>query len=254
MINKGHEFVWSKVDECIFLEDDDVPCVTFFQFCKEMLDMYRNDTRIGLICGTNLLEAYKECNYDYFFTGSGCIWGVATWKRITESFNTSCFEDDYEMKILKERTASDKVFWKHVNSVRKTGYYNNHIATDEFFYKMSKYANSQLRIVPRCNMVSNIGFTVESVHSGTLDTIPHSLRKIFGLKTYDVKFPLNHPKYVTEDLIFEKRVNKLMAHNMPIKSAARKIEKIYLYSKKKGELAKGFKRWYNRVIRKKIVK
>lgn len=254
MINRGHKFVWSKVDACIFLEDDDIPTVTFFAFCKEMLDRYKNDTRIGMICGTNLLGIYEDCPYDYFFTGSGSIWGVATWKRITESFDMSYRKDAYEMKILKRKLRGDAIFWKSILSFGKTGYYNNHIATDEFFYGMSRYANSQLRIVPTRNMISNVGCTADSAHSGAYETIPHALRKIFSLPRYDVKFPLSHPRYVTEDLIFEQRVNSIMAYNMPVKSAIRRLEKIYLYSRKKGELKKGMKRWYNRVIRKKIVK
>lgn len=253
MINKGHEFVWSKVDACIFLEDDDIPTVTFFAFCKEMLEKYKDDTRIGMICGTNLLGVYDECPYDYFFTGSGSIWGVATWKRITESFDMSYINDEYEMKILKERLGKNRVFWKSILSYGRTGYFYNHIATDEFFYGMSRYANSQLRIVPKRNMVSNIGFTPDSVHSGTYDIIPHALRKIFDLPRYEIKFPLKHPKYITDDLIFEKRVNSLLAYNMPVKSAFRRIEKIYLYSRKKGELKRAVRRWYNRVIKKEIV-
>ena len=37
------------VDKCIVLEDDDVPSVSFFTFCKEMLDKYEQDPRITMI-------------------------------------------------------------------------------------------------------------------------------------------------------------------------------------------------------------
>ena len=37
----------------IILEDDDVPSQSFFPFCKELLDKYRNDKRVNMICGMN---------------------------------------------------------------------------------------------------------------------------------------------------------------------------------------------------------
>ena len=49
----SQKWAFSKVDKCIVLEDDDVPSVSFFQFCKEMLDKYEHDTRISMIAGFN---------------------------------------------------------------------------------------------------------------------------------------------------------------------------------------------------------
>ena len=39
----SQKWAFSKVDKCIVLEDDDVPSVSFFRFCKEMLDKYEHD-------------------------------------------------------------------------------------------------------------------------------------------------------------------------------------------------------------------
>ena len=50
----SQKWAFSKVDKCIVLEDDDVPSVSFFRFCKEMLDKYEHDTRISMIAGFNL--------------------------------------------------------------------------------------------------------------------------------------------------------------------------------------------------------
>lgn len=247
MINKGHEFVWSKVNRCIFLEDDDVPAVSFFRFCKEMLDKYENDTRIGMICGCNLIEKNRECNADYFFTRSGCIWGIATWKRITESFNFNYRNDQYAMQLLRDRTKDNQDFWKTIRAYEKGDYCNGHIATDEFFYGLSFYAYNQLRIVPKYNMISNIGSNEESAHSGDYKMIPHGIRRIFRLKTYEVDFPLKHPSYIIEDRCFEKRVNRLLAYNMPVLSFFRRAERIILQVRY-GNGKKAIKRWYSRAI------
>ena len=36
MGEKVASFVWSKVDRAIFLEDDDIPSISFFKFCSEL--------------------------------------------------------------------------------------------------------------------------------------------------------------------------------------------------------------------------
>lgn len=47
----SHKWAFSIVEKCIILEDDIVPNLSFFRFCKELLDRYENDTRIDRICG-----------------------------------------------------------------------------------------------------------------------------------------------------------------------------------------------------------
>ena len=63
----SQKWAFSKVDKCIVLEDDDVPSVSFFQFCKEMLDKYEHDTRISMIAGFNPEEITQDMPSDYFF-------------------------------------------------------------------------------------------------------------------------------------------------------------------------------------------
>ena len=54
----SQRWAFSQVDKCIVLEDDDVPTQSFFRFCKEMLDRYENDDRIGMIQGC-LFKEYR---------------------------------------------------------------------------------------------------------------------------------------------------------------------------------------------------
>ena len=57
----SQKWAFSMVDKCIVLEDDDVPSVSFFTFCKEMLDKYEQDPRITMIAGFNK-DVYKRQN------------------------------------------------------------------------------------------------------------------------------------------------------------------------------------------------
>ncbi len=227
MINRGHDFVWSKVEECIFLEDDDIPSVSLFQFCKEMLEKYRDDKRIGFICAFNPLGIYEDCPYDYFFTGQGNIWGIATWKRINESFDLSYGNDGYAMSRMRLNT--DNAFWKKIKGYSKNRIYGGHVATDEFFYEMSKISQHQLRIYPKVNLISNVGFDEGGgAHTSDLKLMPKGLRQFYNTKIYEMKFPLKHPRYMVEDKYFEKKVDKLYGYHRPWIGVKRKIERVWL--------------------------
>ena len=78
----SQKWAFSYVDKCIILEDDDVPSLSFFPFCQELLDRYENDERISMIAGMNHEEVSTDVPYDYFFTTNVSIWGWATWKRV----------------------------------------------------------------------------------------------------------------------------------------------------------------------------
>ncbi len=51
---KAFDWFFSNVDEGIILEDDCVPDISFFFFCEEMLQKYRNNESIISINGSNL--------------------------------------------------------------------------------------------------------------------------------------------------------------------------------------------------------
>ena len=82
----SQKWAFSMVDKCIVLEDDDVPSVSFFTFCKEMLDRYEQDTRITMIAGFNNEEITPDVPYDYFFASTFSIWGWASWKRVSGGY------------------------------------------------------------------------------------------------------------------------------------------------------------------------
>ena len=99
----SQKWAFSYVDKCIILEDDDVPSISFFRFCKELLDKYENDERIAMIAGMNHEEVTPDVPYDYFFTSNMSIWGWATWKRVVDQWDNqySFLQSEYDVKVLK---------------------------------------------------------------------------------------------------------------------------------------------------------
>src|SRR6185437_15111082 len=76
----GLDWVFSLVEEAILLEDDCLPHPSFFPYCQELLQRYREDDRVAYISGVNLVGKYLHTTDSYFFSEIGGIWGWATWR------------------------------------------------------------------------------------------------------------------------------------------------------------------------------
>lgn len=87
-IASGLAWAFERVDRAIILEDDCLPSEGFFEFCGELLDMYQDDARIGMITGVN----YRACSSGthgstYFGSRHASIWGWATWRRAFSGYD-----------------------------------------------------------------------------------------------------------------------------------------------------------------------
>ena len=188
---KVAKLVWSTVDRCIFLEDDILPSVTFFQYCAELLEKYKDDLRINVICGMNHLGICENVNTDYFFSRQGSIWGIAMWRRTNAQYKDFEYgKDPYVMNLLKERTKNNRLFWNRIQAYINNDTYEGHMAGSEYYFEFSMYGHNQLQIIPKKNMVSNIGCTKDAAHADELSLLPVELRRIFNMKTYEIEFPL----------------------------------------------------------------
>ena len=238
MITKMHQLIWSHVDRCIFLEDDILPTVDFFKYCAELLERYKNDFRISHICGMNHLGINERADADYFFSREGSIWGVALWKRTYEMYYKFDYANSqYTMELLRENLEKNKVFWKRVSAYSKEPVYEGHVAGDEFFLEFNMYGYNQLQIVPKKNMISNIGCTKESAHADELSELPPNIRRLFNARVYSIEFPLKHPVYIIPDLTYERKRNKTLGYNCPFIELKMKLWKFF-HMIKKGQFGK----------------
>ncbi|HCV55538.1 MAG TPA: hypothetical protein DF911_06150 [Erysipelotrichaceae bacterium] len=226
-----NQVLWSQVDRCVILEDDILPSVSFFEYCRELLEKYKDDTRISLICGMNHEGISENVTADYLFTRYGSIWGVARWKRTVDDYQKTGYQHDpYAMECLKELLLSQgrKSHWKHIEEVAQKNAYDGHIPGDEYYMNLAGYAQNQLMIVPKKNLISNIGCDAHAAHSDSLDRLPKGIRRVFNMETYELEFPLKHPDYVFPDLGYEKRRNRIMAMDHPMVLAWRALERSWL--------------------------
>lgn len=208
----SRKWAFTIVDKLIILEDDCVPSVSFFRFCKEMLDYYENDQRISMITGINYQEK-TDCPYSYFFSSDVAIWGWATWKRVFDKEEEfyDWIKDSYHVGLLKklmvernERKELFPMFVRHANS-GKAYFETIHIA-----YHL---LNNCLSIVPTVNMINNIGLLNGTHYSASFNMLPRGVRKIFTMNRYEISFPLANPKYVIDNLFYKDSIDKILARN-----------------------------------------
>lgn len=210
------DMVWSHVDRCVVLEDDDLPAVSFFRFCAELLERYKDDERISCICGTNSFDTREGCTSDYFFSEGGSIWGYATWKRVYDTYGDFEYgKDPYTMRLLQNLCKRDHTLWRQIKTFSSGTTYAGHIAGDEYYLEFAKFGHHQLHIVPTKNMISNIGCGASSEHADDLKAMTPGMRRVFNTKTYEVEFPLRHPQNVINDIEYAERFDRLICRNHP---------------------------------------
>lgn len=143
----------------IILEDDCVPDVTFFTFCDSLLSVYKNNTVVKTISGSNFLFSKNENFDDYFFLNYPLIWGWATWKRTWISIDWS--------KQISKSDLSNKIDLSFANNRFRLWIKNlifqfyNDTSTDNIIWDVhllsSILIQDGLSIIPSKNLISNIG-------------------------------------------------------------------------------------------------
>lgn len=226
-VYSGISWAFQYTDRLLILEDDCVPSQSLFPFVEELLERYKDDARIGMISGMNNFGIYKESPKDYFFTTSGSIWGWATWKRVWDhvDFNMNFLEDTYSTAIVFN---TDSKLEKMAISLSYSLKQGKKLSSWSFQLGMSILLNNQLNIVPKFNMISNIGMAEDGANSvSSLKFMPKGLRRIFFMKTYNYQFPLQHPQYIVNDLFFKKKLDRIMGDGYPLVQKYRMLESIF---------------------------
>ena len=211
----SQKWAFSEVDRCIVLEDDDVPCESFFYFCQEMLEKYKDDERINIIAGQNTLETFEsDEEADYFFTTICSIWGWASWRRVVEKWT-----DKYQF-LNNSKVCENLKMLEHTNIKNVLKAAQNHKKIGKAYYETilasDMFLNHRLNIVPTKNLISNIGIAETSTHStNDIRKMPHGIRRVFNMKTYSYDFPIKHPKHIYENALYAKKVKRIMGWGHP---------------------------------------
>ena len=168
-VSRATTWFFEQVDEGIILEDNTVPDLSFFEFCKELLSKYRNEEKIKMISGNNFQNGKWRGDGSYYFSNITHSWGWATWRRAWKEY-------DYNLSSLDERKFEELLkrniglvqfrdYWRNIYHRLRDGSYD----TWDYQFLFSMWLNDGICIVPNKNLVTNIGFGNNATHTTNSD-------------------------------------------------------------------------------------
>ncbi len=190
----GLNEVFSSVEEAIILEDDCVPHIDFFHYCETMLDYYKDESQIVCISGFNATPEDPGMQESYSFTIIPESWGWATWKRAWSEIDLNMTGwPAYRQSKEFEELSYDlffKLHWQQKFDDVYTG------KTDSWAYPwmFSCWKGKKLTVLPKKNMIHNIGFSEMATHTKTLDPLQAKLA------VHSVDYPLVHPTRIVQNV------------------------------------------------------
>lgn len=193
-VASGLNWVFDTVEEAIILEDDCLPHPTFFRFCEELLDYYRNDQRIMVITGQNVQFGRKRTDYSYYFSRYNHCWGWATWKRAWRYYDSqmqlwSEFRDNRILTDILVDTHAANV-WNHTFQLC----YEEKLKSWAFKWTFACWVQGGLSIISHVNLISNIGHGSEATNT-TEKISPYS-----NMPVEAIDFPIQHPPFIVRNL------------------------------------------------------
>lgn len=190
-ITSGINWFFEQVDEGIILEDDCLPGKSFFPFCQEMLEKYREDTRIMAVNSNNFQNGHKRGDASYFFSRIIKVWGWATWKRAWRHMDITLktFPDFKENRVIDDLFHDEisRTFW--MNKIEAVYNGGNSWA---FAWIYAILSQGGLCVNPQVNLVSNIGFGTDAVHA-------HNKNSIFARARIHELTTIRHPQFIVHN-------------------------------------------------------
>lgn len=152
----------------IILEDDILPSRSFFRFCDELLEIYKNDERISIISGYNKQNQWLADSHDYFFSYFGGIWGWASWRRAWSYYDgdMKCLDKMITANVFKKQMGQRLGRMRELQLLSaKRQIASGDIDTWDYPWALSRHASAGIACVPSKSLTTNIGFGCEATHT-----------------------------------------------------------------------------------------
>lgn len=229
-ISSAITWFFEQEEEGIILEDDCLPAKSFFYFCDQMLNRYRDDDRIRHITGTNMQLGQTWGDASYYFGLVTNVWGWASWRRVWK---------DYDKDLSKYDTAEAErqlgnIFEDEFLAAQWLSIFKKlklkEIDTWDYQLTLINYFNHSLSVNPNVNLIQNIGFRPDATHTAN----PNATYARLPLQEIT---EITHPKY----FLPEKQAD-YFTFNKELNLEERK--------RKHYSLRRRFKRWLKRKLQK----
>jgi hypothetical protein len=174
--------------EGIILEDDCLPSRSFFRFCSELLDRYRDNPEVMCIAGSNFLRTEFTPTNNYYFSGLAPCWGWASWARAWKTYDVDMRDwprvrESSLLRDLFPESWSVRAYWKEILDCTHEGI----IDTWDYQWMLTCWKSRGLTCLPDRNLVRNIGFGADATHTTGNSWLGE-------LDSEELDFPLSHPR------------------------------------------------------------
>jgi len=202
-VASGLTWVFEQAPEAIVLEDDCLPHPTFFRYCDELLERYREDERVTAICGANFQQGPQRMIGSYYFSRYLHVWGWAGWRRAWRHYDVELLrwpalrEGGWLKDLLDLQDEAD--YWTAIFDAVHRG----EIDTWDYQWLFASWVEGGLCILPRVNLISNLGFGSDATHTATANPFA-------ALPVREMHFPLEHPPFLIRDADCDRSTYEVM--------------------------------------------
>jgi hypothetical protein len=189
-VSQGIDWLFSQTDSAIILEDDCLPHASFFPYCAELLQRYREDERVAMISGDNFQFGRRMTSDSYYFSYMNHIWGWASWRRAWRGFDASMNEWERlrQTDWLEQHLSFPALARKMRSNFDRV--WRSEVDTWDTQWTFACWRANALTALPAVNLVSNIGFGFGATHTHA------AASPLANLPTGAIEFPLCHPTEV----------------------------------------------------------
>jgi hypothetical protein len=179
----------------IIFEDDVLPDPSFFPFCEELLERYRDESQVMMISGNYLAGEKHRPKESYYFSRYPQVWGWATWRRAWKCYDRQMMKwpqlkqtnfliqlDDGDIHFIN--------FWSRIFDM----VHNGRLDTWDYQFIFACWVNHGLSIMPSKNLVKNIGFGISATNTFNKG------HWIANLPLQCIEFPLIHPRSIERNI------------------------------------------------------
>jgi hypothetical protein len=187
----------------IILEDDIYPDVSFFQYCEELLNKYKNNEKIMSISGYNHKPNYKIRDSYYFRRYFNCL-GWASWRRVWKFFDNKilCYQKFKENNMVNEITQNKIKRYKILKRYNSIYNSKSSVVGWDWAYAFNLLCEKGLIIYPRQSLTTHLGFDMELEYCTHFDTSQDKiLAKKINKNIVSMNFPMKNSDLIeiTED-------------------------------------------------------
>jgi len=165
-VSSAISWFFDNEDMGIILEDDVVANLSFFKFCEELLEKYKDEKKIWTIDGYNWLSP-MDIPESFYFTKNFSCWGWATWANRWKPHSLDLTDYNYiNLKNIDNELA--RINWAEILVIMQS---DNPVDTWDYRFQFRGIEHNALHIVASKSLCKNIGDI--GVHSNVSNSFYH---------------------------------------------------------------------------------